>query len=133
MFNNKGFTLIELLVVIAIIGVLVSVSTPIVTGYINRAKATEAYAALGTLRTAERIYRAEHGVYTDSWAELSDYIEQNDLAGTFFSPNCYSIPNADTTTFTAQCLPNASTATRGNEVSNLGTITLDEEGVLSGP
>jgi general secretion pathway protein G len=39
---KKGFTLIELLIVIAILGIIATIGTPVVTGFINSAKESTA-------------------------------------------------------------------------------------------
>ena len=50
--NQKGFTLIELIVVVIIVGILASVAVPLYTGYIKRAKISEATSSVGAVKTA---------------------------------------------------------------------------------
>ncbi|MBS1154431.1 MAG: putative type 4 fimbrial biosis transrane protein [Proteobacteria bacterium] len=48
MHKMKGFTLIELMIVIAILGVLVAIAVPSYTGYVRRARLTEAFDTLAS-------------------------------------------------------------------------------------
>jgi len=66
MLGKKGFTLIELMVVIIIVGILAAVAVPTMRMNVRRAQGTEGIAILGTIRTAQRIYFAEHGVYASN-------------------------------------------------------------------
>lgn len=60
-----GFTLIELMVVVAIIALLSLVALPKYWKFQAKAKRAEAYLNLSALHTAEKLYWAEHGTYTD--------------------------------------------------------------------
>jgi len=68
--GRKGFTLIELLIVIIIIGILAAVGIPVLRGYVDDARYSEADAALGAILTAQRVYHARHNVYTNVAANL---------------------------------------------------------------
>lgn len=126
--NQRGFTLVELMIVVIIVGILAAVAIPMYQGATERAKASEAVAALGTIRGAMRVYYAEHGTYVNtnfidnapvtsgSILDVSD----NDLLGRYFSSPCYTftgIPTANA--FTIECLGSASTAPNASEVSTI--------------
>ncbi|MCK4408497.1 MAG: prepilin-type N-terminal cleavage/methylation domain-containing protein, partial [Candidatus Eisenbacteria sp.] len=63
--REKGFTIIQIMIVIMIIGILASAATPLLTNSIERAKISEAKAALGSIRRAMRMHYVEHGTYKD--------------------------------------------------------------------
>jgi prepilin-type N-terminal cleavage/methylation domain-containing protein len=63
MFGRKGFTMVELLVVLIILAILVAVAAPMYFANIDRARASEAVATMGTIRSALRDYRTSHGAY----------------------------------------------------------------------
>lgn len=67
---KKGFTLIELMIVIAIIAFLAMVSVPSLKKFLAKAKRAEAHLNLSALATAEKVYWAEHGTYTDDLQAL---------------------------------------------------------------
>ena len=98
--HKKGFTLIELIVVVIIIGILAAIAAPMMQGMKVRAICTEAATAMGTIRTALRVYRVEFGHYpramegfvSDFDTELTSMgIPSDNLTGAYFSKECYYI------------------------------------------
>ena len=88
----KGFTLIELIIVVMIIGVLAAIAAPMMTSNVKKAKQSEAKAALGAIRTAERCYRAETG--SASYVAVSamgSYLAQSDLNGRYYNGANYTL------------------------------------------
>jgi len=63
--KKPGFTLVELMVVVAIIALLALVAVPKYWRFHAKAKRAEVYLNLSALHTAEKLYWAEHGKYSD--------------------------------------------------------------------
>ena len=95
--KNTGFTLIELIIVVIIIGILATIAAPMMSGLQEKAIRTEAIAALGTIRTAQRAYRVEYGNYVTvrNFCIPNPLISPGALNGTYFSENCYMIGDVD--------------------------------------
>lgn len=64
--NASGFTLIELMIVVAIIGVLAAVAIPVMSGYVRRSKAAEAFTMLQGIREKQEAYFGEYRRYTQN-------------------------------------------------------------------
>ncbi|NQT22817.1 MAG: prepilin-type N-terminal cleavage/methylation domain-containing protein [Candidatus Omnitrophica bacterium] len=122
MLGKKGFTLIELMVVIIIVGILAAVAVPMMRANVRRAYGTEGAAIAGSIRTAERIYQAEHKTYTDNLALLS--LNAAELNGLYYGVSNVSI-TATTTTFTANIIGHATGKANGDwvQIDTLGNIT----------
>lgn len=96
---RKGFTMIELMVVIIIVGILAAVAVPLMRGKVDQAKWSEAAAAAGAIRSANRTYFAEKGVgitgdLTTAKASLLGF-RSTDLGGSWFVLTDYSIGTVD--------------------------------------
>jgi prepilin-type N-terminal cleavage/methylation domain-containing protein len=136
---QRGFTLVELLIVVIIVGILAAVAIPIYSGTTDRSKATEAVAALGTIRSAMRNYYAEHGTYVNasftdgaqvSASGLLD-VASVDLDARYFSRECYTFDGAPTVdAFRIKCDGANSTAIAASEVSHIVRY-IDEEGSIT--
>lgn len=67
---RRGFTLIELMIVLAVIAFLALLALPSYRQFVAKSKRAEAYVNLSALGTAEHLYFAEHGEYTNEIAKL---------------------------------------------------------------
>ncbi|MBD3348566.1 MAG: prepilin-type N-terminal cleavage/methylation domain-containing protein [Candidatus Eisenbacteria bacterium] len=137
--NQRGFTLVELMIVVIIVGILAAVAIPMYQGATERAKASEAVAALGTIRGAMRVYYAEHGTYdlpgdvvnTQVTAPGVLDVSDNDLLGRYFSSPCYTFSaEPDGTTFEIMCDGDDSTAPQASEVAGI-VRRIDQDGDIS--
>jgi prepilin-type N-terminal cleavage/methylation domain-containing protein len=138
MRDSRGFTLIELVVVVGIVGVLATVAIPMYGGTTERANTTEADAALGTIRTAMRLYYAEHGTYENAsftdGAQVTNAgilkITDFGLLGRCFSSECYTFDGDPTAVgFRIRCDGANSTAPNASEVAGV-VRTINQDGDL---
>ena len=75
--NKDGYSLVELMVVIAIMAILAASSTAVYTGYIKKAKASEALTQCRAVYVAAEAYFIEHMEYFDgSETDLEDMAEE---------------------------------------------------------
>ena len=132
----KGFTLIELLVVIIIVAILAAVSVPLMRGNVLRAKASEAIAALGSIRTQMRLILAEQGTYNASPPGVTVGLVERagaagevpgfspgDLTGTYFSEGDYRITAVAASTFVAQAAATIDGSAITITINQVGSIT----------
>jgi prepilin-type N-terminal cleavage/methylation domain-containing protein len=137
--NQSGFTLVELLIVMVVIGILATVAMPLYQLVPERSRATEADAALGAIRSALRVYYAEHGTYADplfvNGAQVTVggmlSVTDDDLAGRYFSTECYTFSGAPTAnTYLIECDGANSTAPYRTEADGI-TATIDQDGEIT--
>jgi prepilin-type N-terminal cleavage/methylation domain-containing protein len=137
--GRNGFTLVELMVVAVIVAILAAVAIPLMSANKKRAMATEAQAALGTVRSALRAMYAETGAYntnlngqvlaTGSGGSVTNIpgISPGDLNGRYFSQESYAISNIAANAYTLVANGTSSVASNSAEVAGI-VITLNEQG-----
>ena len=139
MRSEGGFTLVELLIVVIIVGILAGVGIPMYQGATERAKASEAVSALGTIKSALRTYYAQYGTYVDAtnftdMAKVTNGsildVTDTDLGGRYFDSDSYRFDGAPTaTTFDIVAIGDSSGAPSEAEVE--GVIRrIDETGEI---
>ena len=103
MKSRKGFTMIELMVVIIIVGILAAVAVPLMRGHVDQAKWSEAAAAAGAIRSANRVYFSKNGSgITGAMTEakgISLGFKAGDLTGSWFVVTDYTIGTVDSLGF----------------------------------
>ena len=118
MRKKEGFTLVEVLITVVILAVLAGVVTPGFSKSKAKAEADQAVAYLRTIRTAERMYYAKWGNYTQAIADTAG-IKTHLSAETKTKGYAFSVtPTASGFTATAT----------GSD----GTISLDQDDQWSG-
>ncbi len=107
--NTKGFSLFELMIVIVIVGVLAAVAVPIYNKSIEKAKRSEAVAAIGTIRTQLIISYGVDGrfpisstfkkVVGQAWND----IQQSELDGKYFGYKDFKYRSYDGIEYRIKC------------------------------
>ena len=125
MGKKSGFTLIELLVVVIIVAVLAAVGIPLLRDSIVQARASEAVAGLGAVRTAMRANYARFGKYTvivvgTTAANAGIGVSAKDLEGHYFEDDDYTFKSSSDS---AYCIgvtgDTTGTAPAGGEVTDV--------------
>lgn len=135
--GKSGFTMVELMVVVIIVGILAAVSIPLYQANIKRAIQTEAEATLGSIRSAERIYKSEFNTYTNvAFGAASGVLGVDILDAHYFSAACYDVTSADSIGFTATCtnagvINTAASAAQSIKYFPGKVVDMDQAGVVT--
>ncbi len=126
--NQEGWTLVEVMIVVLLMGIIASVAIPIYRANVQRAKMSEADAALGTVRMALRVYYAERNSYPAhaSYTRVDSIdagISASDLNGKYFTISDFKYESADGTNYTIR-------ATGGGSQTGINR-QIDQNGGLS--
>ncbi len=112
---RRAFTMIELMIVVIIVAILAASAVPLYQGVVSRAYQAEVGTALGVVRSAQRIYYAEHGEYADD-------IDDLDISADDFRDMQYAVnPEAETLSIPI-------VITSGSADGFLATWTTDQAG-----
>jgi len=122
--GRRAYTLVEMSVVLIIMGIFITLAMPRFSRSVESARADVAGANLRAIWTAERIYWLDNRTYTTS---LDVLVNLNLLDPSITSNTSYTylVTAADVATFTA-------TAQRAPNVSWSGTVTITQDGGLTG-
>jgi len=126
-----AFTLIELMIVVVIVAILASSAFPIYRSIATKAYEAEIVSGLGTFRTAERLHRAEHGVYADQAAlESCGFIAARDFEHMcYIQYSDYSISSSSDDAFTVEWVRPGGSG-RDVEDYSFSSVTMDQGGTI---
>ena len=130
--RSRGFTLVELAVVVVIIGVLAAFGVPRFLQSVERSKASEAFAYLSAVRTAQERYQSREGTYADNVSKLDIQVP----SPRYFSVGTIAAGSGTTGNSNSASLENSwtLTLTRTGASSGYGayTVTYTDQGYDSG-
>lgn len=123
--RRSGISLVELLVAVTLIGIMTAMAVPSFRRAVDQSRADIATANLRAIWSAERCYWLEYRSYTSDLALLRSLGLLDPTIVTSSTFYTYSIPAAETSSFTA-------TASRIGSTKWTGTFVIDETGVVTG-
>ena len=122
-WEMAGFTLVELMVVVIIVGILAAVAVPVYRYNIRRAMASEGMAMVGSVRTAQRVWFAEHDAYTKTWSDISGQVDIVDNKYFATAPVLTATGTGSAAVFTA-------TAAGAGDAKGI-SVKIDQDGTLT--
>ncbi len=130
MKNQRGFTLVELMITIVIVGVLATVAIPLYQANVKRAKASEADATMGSIRTSLRVYYAENTAYpiratygpVHTMSDSID-IDSTDMVGKYFPATAYTYVSTDGVTYTIRATGSGDSAGIQRQMTSAGILS----------
>ncbi len=130
MKNQRGFTLVELMITIVIVGVLATVAIPLYQANVKRAKASEADAAMGSIRTSLRVHFAENSDYPIEASYVAVHtltdsidIDSTDMIGKYFPATAYTYISADGVTYTIRSTGSGDSAGIQRQMTSAGVLS----------
>ena len=130
MKNQRGFTLVELMITIVIVGVLATVAIPLYQANVKRAKGSEGDAAMGSIRTALRVYYAENSAYPIRAGygpvhTLTDSIDMDslDMVGKYFPATAYTYISAAGADYTIRATGSGESAGIQRQMTSAGVLS----------
>lgn len=126
--DQQGFTLVELMITIVIVGILASVAIPLYQANVKRAKASEADATLGSIRTALRVYYAENNAYPISAVYIPVYtmsidVDSLDMVGRYYPATAYTYQSADGVSYTIRATGSGESAGINRQMTQAGILS----------
>ena len=119
--GRKGMTLIEIMIVVALIAIMAAVATAIYRPYIRKARRSDAFTALKACYTAQEMYKAENGRYSDNQSALSGCPTQVPQDDPYYLIQLVPDPSGNGTWFSFVAVP------QGSQAEDLA-FCIDEEG-----
>ncbi len=130
MNDKRGFTLVELMITIVIVGVLATVAIPLYQANVKRAKASEADATMGSIRTALRVYYAENTAYPIEASYVAVHtmsgtidMDSTDMVGKYFPSPAYTYISTAGTDYTLRATGSGQSAGINRQMTFAGVLS----------
>lgn len=122
--KKRGFTLLEILIVVIIVGILGSLALPRFIGAVEKARAAEAFANLGSLRNSLNRYYLERQSFTTNF-NLLDMGDPNSISSDAQGGNryfSYSVVATDSAALTFTIRASRTSGRNAGEYINMNEL-----------